>query len=73
MVFVLLHTYMATAASGKKDNDARNMYEVHFTSIPKLSPRIGFCSVSMIARAQLIIKNATIINTKHYCKLLKMK
>ena len=65
---------MVTADSGKKDSDMRNMYEDHFTSIPKLSDRIGFCSVSMIARAQLIIKNATIINTKHYyCNLLRIK
>ena len=33
--------------------------------IPKLSARIGFCSVSMAANIQLMTKNAAIMNTMH--------
>ena len=33
--------------------------------IPKLSPRIGFCRVSIRANIQLMIKNAANMKTMH--------
>jgi len=55
-----VNTYITITAIGKKKRDMKKMYDDHLTSIPKLSPRIGFCKVSIILNVQLITKKATI-------------
>ena len=65
MQFIVAIAYIAKTATGKKKRDVKNMYEVHSILIPKLSARIGFCSVSMAANIQLMTKNAAIMNTMH--------
>ena len=60
------NTHIAIMATVKKKRDTKNTYDDHLTFIPKLSPRIGFCSVSMMLNVQLTMKKAAIRNTTHW-------
>ena len=60
-------THMTPMAGGKKRRVMTKMYDAHLMSIPKLSPRIGFCNVSIILNVQLITKKATTRKTIHLC------
>ena len=61
----IMDAHMTPIAIGKNVRDMTNVYDAHLTSIPKLSPRIGFCNVSIILNVQLITKKATIRKTIH--------
>lgn len=56
---------MIPMESVKKTRVMAKMYDDHFMSMPKLSPRIGFCNVSTMLNVQLIIKKPTIRNIIH--------
>ena len=60
-----MFAHMTPMAGGKKRRVMTKMYDAHLMSMPKLSPRIGFCKVSIILNVQLMTKKATIRKTIH--------